>query len=137
MRADKRTRTGAQDEVFSDFDISFAKNPVTGALARVTNDAAIKSSLRNIILASRGEWPYHPELGSKIYHLLFEPLEESTAADMRDVILAACQFEPRAHILKVDVTPNLPKDGFDIRITFQTISSDRPVEFSEFLKRVR
>jgi phage baseplate assembly protein W len=137
MRADKRTRTGAQDEIFSDFDITFAKNPVTGALARVTNDAAVKSSIRNLILANRGEWAHHPQLGSKIYHMLFEPLEDSTAQMVRDVIIAALRFEPRAKVHGVRVTPNYSKDGYDVQIVFTTINSTRPVEFTDFLKRVR
>lgn len=137
MRADRRTRTGATDEVFSDFDITFAKNPVTGALSRVTNDEAIKGSIRNIILASRGEWAHHPELGSKVYHLLFEPLEENTANDLREVIISALTFEPRAHVHQVHVKTNFARDGYDVKIIFTTINSTRPVEFSDFIRRVR
>lgn len=125
------------DEVYSDFDITFAKNPVTGALARVTNDAAVKSSIRNLILASRGEWAHHRELGSKIYHLLFEPLEETTAADLRDVIISAIRFEPRAKLIQVHVKTNSQRDGYDVQIVFSTINSTTPVEFSDFLKRIR
>lgn len=136
-RADKRTRTSALTELFSDFDLTFAKNPVTGSLTRVVNDDAVKSSIRNLILASRGEWAYHPTLGSKIYHLLFEPLDDLTSASLVDVINAALQYESRATILDVNVMPNLERDGYDVTIVFRTLNSVVPVVFTDFLYRVR
>lgn len=137
MRADRRTKTGATDEIYSDFDISFARNPVTGALARVTNDESIKQSIKNIIMTTRGEWAHHPTLGSKIYHLLFEPLDDDTADTMRDLIDAALRYEPRAEILETDISVNQAKDGYDMRIVFRTRNTSTPVVFSDFIKRVR
>lgn len=136
-RADSRTRREAIEELYSDFDASFSKNPVTGALARVVNDDAVKQSIRNIVLAMRGEWAHHPYLGSKVYRMLFEPIDSLTASLIRDSLTAALRYEPRARYHLISVVENYSHDGYDVKIVFTTINSTTPVTFSEFLKRVR
>lgn len=136
-RAETRTRRDAVEELYSDFDATFAKNPVTGALARVVNDDAVKQSLRNIILAMRGEWAHHPFLGSKIYRMLFEPIDSLTASMIRDAIVSAVRYEPRAKYHLISVTENYSSDGYDVKIVFTTMNTTSPVTFTEFLKRIR
>lgn len=136
-RADTRTRREATEELYSDFDSSFDKNPVTGALARVVNDDAVKQSLRNLILTMRGEWAHHPFLGSKVYGALFEPVDSLTAALIRDAVVSAVRYEPRATYHRIDVVENRERDGYDVRIVFTTINATTPVTFSEFLRRIR
>jgi phage baseplate assembly protein W len=65
-------------EYFSDFMANFDKNPVTGNLARVTNEDAIKQSLRNLVLTNRTERFYQPHIGSKVQSLLFDPMGPET-----------------------------------------------------------
>lgn len=136
-RADKRTRTEVMEELYSDFTINFDRNPITGVLARSTNDDAVKRSLRQIVLVTREEWPHHPNLGSKIYHLLFEPLEISTALMLKDAIQHACTKEPRAQVLDITVEPLHQEDGYRVTIPFHTINSTEIQTLTEILKRVR
>jgi len=59
-------------EHFSDFLTNFDKNPITGYLAKAVDQQAIETSLRNIILTNRGDWPFESTLGSTVKRSLFD-----------------------------------------------------------------
>jgi phage baseplate assembly protein W len=136
-RADKRTRTGVIEEIYSDFMINFDKNPVTGNLARVVNDDAVRQSLRQIVLTQMEEWPFHATLGSKIYRQLFEPIDSVTAIEIREAIEQACRHEPRAQVVSVSVVPETQENGYRVTIYFYTTNTTQVQSVTEFLKRVR
>ena len=72
---------------FKDVNISFAKNPVTKDTAIVKNEMAIKQAIKNLVLTRPGEKHFQPEMGSEVYNLLFEPLDDFTAETIQDEIL--------------------------------------------------
>ena len=59
---------------FSDLDLNFTAHPVTKDIALRYDENAIKTSLKNLILTSNFERPFHSEIGSPIKRLLFEPI---------------------------------------------------------------
>lgn len=68
------------------------------------DEAAIKNSIRNIILTRKGSLPGKPEFGSNIYKILFElssPLTMTIASNY--VYEALAEFENRIDITDVDV----------------------------------
>jgi hypothetical protein len=58
---------------FTDLDLNFLAHPVTKDVTAKTDEQAVKASIRNLILTSNYEKPFHPEIGSPIKSLLFEP----------------------------------------------------------------
>ena len=68
---------------FKDLAISFDDNPNTNDFATVTNENAIKQSVRNLILTTFGERPFQPNLGSRVKGLLFEPFDVFLAEDLK------------------------------------------------------
>jgi phage baseplate assembly protein W len=136
-RADARGRREVQEEYYSDFDMTFAKNPLTGQLARVTNDDAIKASMRNILLTQTGEWPRHPNLGARIYRQLFEEIDAIMADEIRSSILVAMKAETRVGIVRLDVIPMTQENGYRINIFYYTTTSPEVQLFTTFLRRLR
>ena len=72
---------------FKDVNISFAKNAVTKDTAIVKNENAIKQAIKNLVLTRPGEKHFQPEIGSEVYTLLFEPLDDFTAETIQDEII--------------------------------------------------
>lgn len=136
-RSDKRTWRRSEDVVYSDFDVKFEKNPVTGSLIRVTNDDAVKQSVRNIVLTMIGEWAFHPNLGSKVHRLLFDPIDSVTAGMIEDAIEAALRKEDRISVRLIRVVENYALDGYDLTIVYSIYNRIEAVEFNMLLKRVR
>ena len=69
---------------FKDLAISFEANPNTNDFSAVTNENAIKQSVRNLVLTSFGERPFQPNIGSRVRGLLFEPCLLYTSPSPRD-----------------------------------------------------
>ena len=61
-----------------------------------------------------------PDFGCKIWHLLFEPIDANTLGLMSEYVrLALSQWEPRAVVDEVTVTPRASKEGaVDISIVY-------------------
>jgi hypothetical protein len=55
------------NRIYSDFDLSFAANPVTGDVAKKYDVNAVKQSLKTLVLTRFYERPFQPKLGSPIY----------------------------------------------------------------------
>lgn len=97
----------------------FTKNPVTGFLAKVTNEEAVKQSIRQIIFTNKGERPYNPGFGSTVKSSLFNPLDSITIIAIKDSITESINnFEPRAILNEVIVIPDENNNGIFVEIVF-------------------
>ena len=67
------------NRIYSDFDLSFAANPVTGDISKKTDANAVKQSIKTLVLTRFTERPFQPRLGSPIYGLLFENIDVVSA----------------------------------------------------------
>lgn len=137
-RADRYTQRTAVDEIRSDCTLDFIRNPITGNLAKLSNEKAVAQSLRNIVLSQVEEWPHQPQIGSLIYKMLFEPMDSITAGMIQEATLQAiARNEFGAHIIRVDVKPQWNDNGYGIDIYFTLVNSTDVHSVSTFLKRLR
>tara|TARA_B100001996_G_scaffold313654_1_gene256090 strand:- start:7404 stop:7802 length:399 start_codon:yes stop_codon:yes gene_type:complete len=126
---------------FKDVSISLGMNPVTNDVLTITDEAAVKRALYNIVMTRKGERFFKPDLGSNVADLLFEPLDSATASLLQEEIeYVIIKYEPRINLIRCDVEANYDSNGFDCAISFEIIgiASDvqiRDVDF--FLERTR
>ena len=112
---------------FKDISASFQINPLNNDLIAVTNTTAISRSVRNLILTKKGERPFEPELGSGVYDLLFENMDNQTASLIRDEIFTTLiNYEPRIELSEVFVTPNFEDSSMDVIIQYEIVGIDVP-----------
>jgi len=62
--------------------MSFQVNPLTDDLIAIKNQTAIARSLRNLVLTSPGERFFNNNLGSRVNQLLFDNMDDLTAASV-------------------------------------------------------
>jgi len=124
---------------YKDLDLFFAFKSSTKDINKVTNILAVKRSVRNLILTNNYEKPFHPEIGSGIRGLLFEPLTPITAAVLsRKVEDVIENFEPRARLIGVRAYPNLDKNAYEITIEFYVVNAPTElINMDMLLERVR
>lgn len=123
---------------FSDIDLNFTKNPITNDVSILVDDAAIKASVKNLVLTDEEERPFNPDLGSSIRTLLFEPASPIIASEIQSRIKTVLRnYEPRIEVLDVRVKVNLDKNSFDVVIGFRLIGDRRPILLPLTLKRIR
>lgn len=136
------TFTLRQKEVirYSDFLDTFETNPVTGQLARVVNEDAVKQSLKNLILTECGERFYDSNKGSRVRQSLFE-LFDVGGVDLLKIQLqqSAATYEPRAQIIEVDASrSNIDANLLFLRVIFSVINiPNRDFTLSLNVTRVR
>ena len=70
---------------FRDFSLTFERNAVTNDVLSLKNEAAIKESVKNIVLYNFHEKPFNPMFGGNVIGLLFEMLIQ--------VFLLICRIE--------------------------------------------
>lgn len=137
-RSDIYTPTYKQQERYSDFLLSFDKNPQTGNLARVTNEQSIKQALRTLVLTDLGERLYSPYTGSKIKSSLFDPVNPITADSIRTSIFQCIQNnEPRVNLIEVIVADDPDNNSYLVNITFNLINIPEVLQLDLLLKRAR
>lgn len=112
---------------YTDIDLNFKPLPnvlgIPGTrmdIGRKFDEDAIKASIRNLILTSNYERPFHSDIGSRIKHLIFEPitpmLNGVIKQEINNLISA---YEPRAILLDVITTYKHDINTVDIAIVFK------------------
>ena len=126
-------------QIYSDLDLFFTPKTGSDDVSKVIDVAAVKRSVRNLILTNEGEKPFHPEIGSSVRAVLFEQMTPVTAfalsLKVEDVIL---NFEPRAKLISVTSRPNLDRNAYEVSIEFYVINAPTElVTMDVLLERVR
>ena len=116
--------------------VDFARNPFTQDVSQVSNDNAIKQSLKNLVMTQPGEKLYQPQIGSGVRQLLFEPMDGFTADAIRDDILNTVgQHEPRITINNLAVVEQYDANQFNVTIDYNIVGQPLVETVSFVLKR--
>ena len=118
---------------FKDLSMSFEVNPINADIIGVKNDTAIARSIRNLVLTTPGERFFNPSLGSKISDILFDNLDDISAAALRDEIEETIiKYEPRVRLDEVKTETNFDNHSFDVTITYTIVGIDAPPQQLNF-----
>lgn len=123
---------------YSDISTNLTQHPIKRDLSLVTNEDAVKRSMRNILLTNKGERPLDPEFGVGLNRYLFEHASMSTSQIIKTEIRNAIEsYEPRAIINNINVSADSDRYSLLISITFTTVNSVEPQRLDVVLDRVR
>ena len=128
----KRQRT------FSDLDLNCTAHPVTGDVARLYDENAVKRSVKNLLQTNNFERPFHSEIGSQIRALLFEPFSSTLNVMLKRVITDTINtFEPRVYLNDVTVSVNQDNNSVNVTIVFTILNTLSPIVMNVVLERTR
>lgn len=128
----KNTRT------FSDIDLNFTAHPVTGDIVKRYDDAAIKQSVKNLILTQNYERPFHSEIGSNLRGLLFEPASPITARLIEKTIQQTIlNFEPRVVLNGVVAQFSPDNNSVYVTVSYTIVNTTTPQTINLTLERTR
>ena len=123
---------------FVDLDLNFNVHPTTKDINKFKNENAIINSVKNLVLTNHYERPFQPDLGSNLKRLLFEPVDNATAALLeREITETIENFEPRVQLRDVTASGFPDENGYKVEIVFDLINNPDPVTVDFFLERVR
>ena len=125
-------------KIYKDLDLDFAFNTATKDIQTLTDVESVKRSVRNLINTNHYERPFHPEIGSDVRSMLFEPMTPLTALNLqRKVAEVLTNFEPRINLQQVLASPDIDRNSYELKIMFYVIGSNEPVVVETFLERLR
>ena len=125
-------------KAYRDLDLDFDKHPVTGDIAAVANDIAVKRSIRNLLNYNFYEKPFNPEFGADLRGLLGEPSGMFTDSLLKDRIVHLIKTEEkRAQLHAVEIRDAPDANGVYASITFSVINFPDRITISVFLDRLR
>lgn len=122
---------------YIDIDLAFEPK-ANGDIYKKKDAAAVKQSIKNLILTNHYEKPFQPRFGGNITSYFFELAYDETADEIRDDIIQAIEvYEPRAKIIDVIVNVLPDQNSIAITIEFKVISTEELVTFTTTVSRLR
>lgn len=122
---------------YIDIDLTFEPK-ANGDIYKKKDAAAVKQSIKNLILTNHYEKPFQPRFGGNITSYFFELAYDETADEIRDDIIQAIEvYEPRAKIIDVIVNVLPDQNSVAVTIEFKVISTEELVTFTTTVSRLR
>jgi phage baseplate assembly protein W len=123
---------------YSDLDLDFKINPITGDINKKKGVDAVKRSIRNLIFTNFYERPFNSELGSGVPRLLFDNVDVMTASMIKDAIIILINtYEPRVQLIDVRVYADIDNHGFNVQLEYVILNTETPSTFNLFLEKIR
>jgi phage baseplate assembly protein W len=127
----------AKKNMYSDLDLSFIVHPILKDIRPLLDLDAVKNSVKNIVLTSFYDRPFHPEVGSGVRALLFEPASIFTALSIKDEINRCLGlYEPRINSVTIQISDDIDNNAYAITIGF-VVLYDQQEEVQFYLNRLR
>ena len=112
---------------FKDINLSFKRHPVTNDVVTISNEDAIKRSVKNIIFTILGEKPFEPNFGSVISESLFDlntSLNEVRVSD--EIKQSLLNYEPRIDNINVTVTVAPDTNEMNCTVQYEIVGLPTP-----------
>jgi phage baseplate assembly protein W len=123
---------------YRDLDLNFTIHPVKKDINKLTDERAVVNSIKNLVSTNHYEKPFNPSFGSNLRRLLFENTDKFTASLIeREIVEVIKNYEPRATVSSVIVSPRVDENGFNVQLEFYVVNITDPLTISFFLERIR
>ena len=115
--------------VFKDINLSFKRHPVTNDVVTISNEDAIKRSVKNIIFTILGEKPFSPDFGSVINESLFDLNTNLSEIRISDEIKSSLlNYEPRIDNVTVYVTVSADSNEMNCTVQYDIVGLPAPTQ---------
>jgi len=122
---------------YKDIDLTFQNRP-SGDIYKKTEAAAVKQSVKNLLMTNRFEKPFDPSYGGGLNEFLFSLDQEFDELDIQERVRSVvANYEPRAVVNKVNVELAPDQHTVGITVVFSIRTTGEVVELDVSLTRVR
>lgn len=105
--------------IYRDLDLSLAAHPLTADLQPLSNVAALRRALYNLIRRNNWSIPFNPKSGNYLSESLFDNIDALTALDIKDRLeWLISTHEPRCKVNSINVDSDQDDNSFNITIDF-------------------
>jgi|TARA_Y100000816_G_C25847325_1_gene442672 phage baseplate assembly protein W len=134
---DTSTLRSRRNREYSDIDLSFLKS-ASGDVFKKTSAAAVKQSVKNLLMTNWGEKPFRPVFGGNLNDLLFELADNPTISTLAPRIENVINNEePRAEVQDIKVYNEADRNSIRCVITFKVVNVQELVTLTTSVSRIR
>ena len=127
----------SRNVAYKDIDLTFSPKPA-GDIFKKVDAAAVKQSVKDLLLTSRGGKPFNNFFGSNLNSALFGLDTEFDPEFVQNLIFdAITNHEPRARVLSVTVQLKPENNTLDTTVEFQVVNTKEIVTLDVSLARFR
>ena len=128
-----------QSRAFKDISLSFKKHPVTNDIISLTNENAIKRSVRNLVETINEERFFNPLIGSRVKESLFEQADNALLTTIKTQIETSINnFEPRVALTDVSCVHPPNTNNLEVSVSYNIIGQEaQPQEITFILQSTR
>ena len=132
-----RSVISTKQRVYKDLDLTFARAPNNDVFKK-TDAAAVKQSVKNILLTNRLEKPFNAFFGGNLNRFLFELSEYFDEQEIEDEIRETIQaYEPRARVTSIRAEVNPDINDIKVTVVFQILNTLQTENLQLSLARLR
>ena len=137
--AERTNNSYRSNRLYKDLNLNFGRHPVTKQVQTLTDAAAVKRSVRNLVQIGQYEKPFHPEIASGVRDMLFENMTPFTAQTLSTKIKEVIEnHEPRALLANINVVPRFDNNEYEVTVEFYIQNAPAElVDLSFTLERLR
>ena len=137
--AERTNNSNRSARIYKDLNLNFGRHPVTKQVQTLTDAAAVKRSVRNLVQIGQYEKPFHPEIASGVRDMLFENMTPFTAQTLSTKIKEVIEnHEPRALLANINVVPRFDENQYEVTVEFYIQNAPAElVDLSFTLERLR
>ena len=119
---------------FKDINLSFKRHPVTNDVVTISNEDAIKRSVKNIVFTILGEKPFDPFFGSVINESLFDLNTNLNEIRISDEIKSSLlNYEPRIDNVRIEVSIYPDSNEVNATIQYDIVGEPSPSQIVDVL----
>ena len=119
---------------FKDINLSFKRHPVTNDVLTVSDEDAIKRSVKNIVFTTLGEKPFVPQFGSVVNESLFDLNTNLSEIRISDEIKSSLlNYEPRIDNVTVYVTVSADSNEMNCTVQYSIVGLPSPSQSVDVL----
>ena len=123
---------------YRDLTFDFQIHPFNKSLFTVSGNDVIKSSLKNLVMMKSFDKPFHPEINSGVFNLLFKPMTQAITFLLSENIRTVInQNEPRVQLKDVIVEPFYDDGLYQITIVYTLLNQTETQELGFILEVLR
>ena len=123
-----------QSRRFKDISLSFRRHPVTNDVVAITNEDAIKRSVRNLVETINNERPFNSLIGSEVRNSLFEPADRDLLIRLETEIETSINnFESRVNLRSVVASHPPDTNDISVEIIYDIIGLPTPTQELTFI----
>lgn len=134
-----RPITTTISRTYSDVDCSFETNATPeGDIYKKTDAAAVRQSVKNLLMTNHGEVPFRPYFGGNLNDLLFSLSTDLEDDDVEENIRYAIEnYEPRARIRTIETRIKPDYNSVDVEIVFEVVNTQKIITLNVTIARTR